>query len=209
MERPKPFTIEDTYEESAILLKDVIAHPLDGIPLRYKRTGLSNSKGNRLRQFLVSENVVTTAQMKFGRTFRVVLSPTSTAQEWLDMLPERLQKERQSHEYFKKRYASHLSKLGFDVNVESNRDADVTGRCDVLAEKAGKKVAIEVETGHSAVISNLIRNVLAGVSLIVVVATDIQAFNKINRKFVRERLSEEKRIRLVLQDDFASLDFDL
>ncbi|MFG0252522.1 MAG: hypothetical protein ACF8NJ_06575 [Phycisphaerales bacterium JB038] len=99
--------------------------------------------------------------MQHGTTRLRLLRLTSRARRLLN-LPEAQgaggrRRESIAHEYWKNWYAAQLKAQGYLVQIEAPR---VGGRVDVLAEKGGKRVAVEIETGKSDADAN-VRNCLA------------------------------------------------
>jgi Holliday junction resolvase-like predicted endonuclease len=78
-------------------------------------------------------------------------------------------RESLEHSFWASRAASHFERKGYDVSCE--HPVKGNGAIDLLAEKGGTRIAIEVETGKSNIKTNLnkIRN--AGFDRIVLVAT--------------------------------------
>jgi Holliday junction resolvase-like predicted endonuclease len=61
------------------------------------------------------------------------------------------------HEYWKHRIAKHLKKKGYEIEIESPIGEGKT--VDIVAYKGEEKIAVEIETGKSDVIENLLKNI--------------------------------------------------
>lgn len=81
----------------------------------------------------------------------------------------------------------------------------MAGNCDVLATRGSQSVAVEIETGKSNIVSNIVRNVLPGIPMLVVVATSEESYASIQRLLVRQGLLIHDRIDLVLRDEFGDV----
>ena len=77
------------------------------------------------------------------------------------------------HEFWKDRAAKHFTRKGYRVTKEHPIPDD--GVVDVLAEREGERIAIEVETGKSDIEGNLRKLRRADISEIVIVPTSAQA----------------------------------
>ncbi|MFG0252411.1 MAG: hypothetical protein ACF8NJ_06000 [Phycisphaerales bacterium JB038] len=131
-------------------LADVATHPWDGVKARYRRLGLSGHKGTLMYRRLVRLGWLESETAQHGTTRLRLLRLTTRARRLLN-LPEAegaggRRRESIAHEYWKNWYASQLREQGFSVQIEAPR---VGGRVDVLAEKDGKRIGIEIETGKS------------------------------------------------------------
>ena len=69
---------------------------------------------------------------------------------------------------------------------------------DISATRGSENVAIEIETGKSDVVANVKRDLLCGVHKVVVVATDQQALEKIERQLAKASLLIPGRVEVGL-----------
>lgn len=98
-----------------------------------------------------------------------------------------------AHEYWKRYYARRYAQEGYQVQIEA---ACGDGRADVLACKAKEVVAIEIETGMSDAVGNVKRDMLAGCSRVLVIATDEMALAKVERELAKFGLLIKPRVQL-------------
>lgn len=135
-------------EVEELLLKDIYAHPYDGVVRRYGRISVSRRRGNHAKQGLIRKGVVHPVDIP-TRTGKVVL---------LDFTPDmrkamkrngiEIPKRKEGgllHNYWKHEIRKQLKKDGWMVELEKpigNNQA-----IDLYAEKDGKRIAVEVETG--------------------------------------------------------------
>ena len=192
---------EPLTDEALTFLHDVIQYEDHGVRDRYKRLALSGDKGNRLKNHLVDTGVLEEQEVKVGRTHKVLLRMTPRARAKLG-LKKPLGRGSLTHEYWKRFYASAFRERGYRVQLEAPRPSGVGGRVDVLAQRAGETVAVEVETGKSDVVRNVKQDLLSGSSKVLVVATDHCARDKVERRLGGEGLIIPKRIDVVLRDGF-------
>ena len=186
---------EDDFE----LLQDVTDHKDDGVDVRYKRLGLNPDKGNRLKNQLVEQGVLEEAEVKSGRTQKLLLRITREAKTKLG-LQDIQGRGSISHEYWKRFYSSFFKEKGYEVELEAPRGEH--GRIDVLAKKDSESIAVEIETGRSNVVRNVKQDLLARVSSVLVVATDEKALDKVERQLANAGLIIPKRVNVVLRDGY-------
>ena len=77
------------------------------------------------------------------------------------------------------------------------------GRVDVLAEKGGETVAIEIETGMSNVVKNVKANLAMKFAKVLIVATDEKAFRKVERDLGKIGLLGIPKVKVVLRGGFV------
>lgn len=178
------------------LLHDIAQHPQDGVDARYKRLGVSIDKGNQWKEQLIENGLVWADRAKTGRTYRVLLRLTNEAR--LLMVPREGLDPKASfiHEYYKRRIARQFEKRGYKVALEAPRQRG-GGNMDISATRGPESLAIEIETGKSHVVSNVKRDLLSGVQKVVVVATDEEAFQKVEQQLAKAGLLIEGRVEIV------------
>ncbi len=170
----------DLTERDKIFLVDVMAQPLVGVVQRYRGLGFSRRKGNTLREacmergWLVPVVILTRA----GKT--VLLDLTVEGRRLLrdlgHQVPDRSRWGSLEHEFWKQKTAEHLRNLGWKVAIEEM----VNGFTDLIAEKDGETMAVEIETGRSDWRANIDKNVRKGLRKILIIATSPEAFDKIH-----------------------------
>jgi predicted RecB family endonuclease len=90
--------------------------------------------------------------------------------------------------------ARQLEAWSYEVQVESPR---VGGYVDILATKAGRRLAVEIETGKSDAVQNARNCLRSGFEKIWTVATTREAFQKVSEQFNAAGLILPERIRLM------------
>ena len=181
------------------LLTDIRIYPNDGIKIRYKRLILSTGSGNRLKEFLLDQGWLESQTVDLGQTRKTCLRLTKQAKDALNLNTTESQHGSIVHEYWKRFYAQRFREQGYHVDLEVPRQS---GWVDVAAEKDGKKIAIEVETGKSDYLRNVRQNLLAKYDKILIAATDKFAYEKIEKALVVAGLLIPDKVEIVLREDF-------
>lgn len=158
--------------EEIRFLSDIACRPLSTTVSRYQRLSLSRRRGNAVRQQLVSAGIIEAVTIA-TRSGQVVLyqltefGRTACSSAGIDPGP----RARQSleHSFWVNRAARHFENKSYDISRE--HPVKGNGAIDILAEKPGERVAVEVETGKSNVKGNLDKIKDAGFDRIVLVAT--------------------------------------
>ena len=185
-------------EEHIRFVEDVVAHEDDGVRRRYARLGLSADRGNRIKNELVDAGILDAQDVPVGQTRKVLLrlSPVGRDRFGLDRVPG---PGRGSivHEYWKRFHERAFAARGYRVRLEAPR-IRTDGRMDLLAIRDRERIALEVETGESDVVSNVRRDLRERVDRVVVVATTGPARTKIERALARAGLLVPNRIEIVV-----------
>ena len=139
--QPSPEVAKLTREELRFLT-DLVGRPLSTTVHRYERLHLSRRRGNAVRQHLQALGLI---------------EPGPVSRASLE------------HRYWVQRPREHFEKQGYGVTCEYAIAGN--GAVDLLAEKPGERVAIEVETGKSDIRANLTKVHTAGFNRMALVAT--------------------------------------
>lgn len=105
------------------------------------------------------------------------------------------ERESLSHEYWKRFYARTFQEQGYEMRMEAPRRG---GRVDILAERQGIRIAIEVETGKSYFVQNVKNCLRSGFDKVLVVATTQKAMEIIERAMAKEGLLIQGRVYLAV-----------
>jgi len=182
---PNPPQPEMSREEIRFLT-DVAARPLSATVSRYERLHLSRRRGNAVRQSLQKGGLIEHVRIA-TRSGQVVLYQLTdfgrTVCRSLGVDPGPRPRESLEHRYWVKRTAEHFERKGFEVSREHPIKGN--GAVDILAEKPGQRVAVEVETGKSHVKTNLANALKAGFDRVVLVATAPAAVAECHRAVER------------------------
>lgn len=157
--------------ETINFLQDIIAQPLSTTVSRYHRMHFSRRRGDAVRRYLLDSNYIEPVRIA-TRTGQVVLYQLTVAGRdlctLLGMDPAPFSCESLEHRYWVRKTADYYKKQGYETTLEYAVKGN--GKIDILAEKPGQKIAIEVETGKSAPLANLINADKAAVDKFVFVA---------------------------------------
>lgn len=165
--------------EEEKLLEDINQNKLSGVVERYKRLNVSRRKGNELKNSLYKKQLIDTEEIptKSGRV--IVLKLTKEGKNQIDKSKYKkdLREGGITHEYWKKKYAEHFTKKGFEITFE--KPIGEGKSVDVVATKNGKQIAIEIETGRSDILSNINKCIEANFDKIILVATTEKVESKV------------------------------
>jgi len=135
-------------EIEEMLLKDINQYPFDGVVKRYSRLGISRRRGNHAKKVLVEKGVVQPVDVptKTGKVVLLDLTPAMRDAMKRNNIDVTKRKEGGIvHNYWKHQISNQLKKNGWKIELEmpigNNR------AIDLYAEKDGKRIAVEVETG--------------------------------------------------------------
>ena len=157
-------------------LADVATRPLSTTVSRYQRLNLSRRRGNAIRQHLAAAGIIRAVTIA-TRSGQVVLyeltelGRTVCSSAHIEIGPR--PRESLEHRYWVARTAKYFEKQGYEVTRE--HPVKGNGAIDILAQKHGKRTAVEVETGKSSITTNLAKTKNAGFDKIVFVATSATA----------------------------------
>jgi len=158
--------------EAIRFLADVAARPLSTTVSRYQRLNLSRRRGNAIRQSLAAAGIIEPILIA-TRTGQVVLyqltDPGRTVCEQSGIDPGPRLRTSLEHSFWVMKVAEHFEAKGYAVTREHVIAGN--GAVDLLAERPGEQVAVEVETGKSDIPTNLAKSRQAGFDRIVLVAT--------------------------------------
>jgi hypothetical protein len=147
--------IEITEDEKRLLV-DVIEYPISGIAERYKRLSYSVYKGNKIRDSLISIDLLNMFCISTFEGRVNFLDLTEQSEKLLRENGHEVSRKREGgpeHEYWKQRVAELLKSNGFIVELESLIGEGKS--VDILAVRDGQRLAIEIETGKSNVMDNI------------------------------------------------------
>ena len=170
--------------EEIRFLADVAARPLSTTVPRYERLHLSRRRGNAIRQSLASAGIIESVPIA-TRSGQVVLYELTdlgrSVCQGLGIDPGPRPRESLEHRWWVRRAAEHFEKKGYTVSREHPIQGN--GAIDLLAERPGERVAIEVETGKSDIKTNLAKVLGAGFDRVLLVATSPTAIEMCRKAF--------------------------
>lgn len=174
----------ETTAPQQVMLKDVGAYPFSSVVDRYHRLRLNVHQGNKFRDELFAGGFINIHNISNGKGRIKLFILTEKGGDFIrnmGMGEGRTGFDRRGgieHEYWKHRVAGHYRALGYEAILEYPLGDGKT--VDVVAEKEGERIAIEVETGKSDMVMNIEKCAKADFGKIIVVATSDDARKKIN-----------------------------
>lgn len=168
--------------EAVRFLADVAARPLSTTVSRYQRLHLSRRKGNAVRQDLGQAGLIEAVAIptRSGQVMLYQLTDagrTVCADVGIDAGPApRVSLE---HRYWARRAADLFADRGYEVTHEYAVQGN--GTVDVVAERPGERIAIEIETGKSDISANLAKLSNAGFDRVILLATSPSAVGACHR----------------------------
>ena len=171
----------DMSREDIRFLADVAAKTLSTTVSRYQRLNFSRRRGNAVRQHLESAGIIEAVAIA-TRNGQVVLYQLTEVgrslceQVGIDPLPR--PRASLEHRYWIKKAHEYFQDQGYEVVREHPIKGD--GAVDLLAERPGHRVAVEVETGKSDIEANLVKIRAADFDRVVFVATSPEAITACN-----------------------------
>lgn len=173
---------EKLSREEIRLLDDIAARPLSTTVSRYQRLNLSRRRGNAMRQHLADAGIIEAVPLA-TRSGQVVLNQLTDhgrlVCEANGIDPGPVPRASLEHQFWVMKVAEHYEKQGYEVTKEHSIPGD--GAVDLLAERPGERIAIEVETGKSDIQENLVKLQGAGFDRMVFVATSPSAVSACHR----------------------------
>jgi energy-coupling factor transporter ATP-binding protein EcfA2 len=163
-------------------LADVAALPLSTTVPRYQRLNLSRRRGNAIRQSLATAGIIepVTIATRSGQVVLCQLTDSGRAVcSSIGVDPGPVPRASLEHSYWVLKTAEHFEKKGHTVTREHVIKGN--GAVDLLAERPGERVAIEIETGKSDIPANLAKIKKGGFDRVVLVATSPEAVSLCQR----------------------------
>jgi len=168
--------------EEIRFVSDLVRHPLSTTVARYQRLHLSRRRGNAVRQSLQSAGLIEAIPIA-TRSGQVVLYQLTddgrSVCRALGIDPGPRPRASVEHGFWVQQAAAHFEKRGFDMTMEHPVPGD--GIIDLLAERPGERIAIEIETGKSNIRANVKKLNAAGFDRLVFIATSPAAINRCRR----------------------------
>lgn len=172
------------------LLEDIFLNPFSSTTQRYKRLKLNTDFGNALKKRLVKQGCIKPRKIVTRKGWMILYDLTKKGKLLLRDLGHKvkLSPEGIVHQFWKHKVAEHYRHKGYNVQIEQYF---VNGRPDIIAEKDGRKIAVEIETGKSNAVGNIQRALKAGFDEAVCVATSKRVEDKI-RKDLKEIMNNTR-----------------
>ena len=158
--------------EEIRFLADVAAKPLSTTVSRYQRLHLSRRRGNAIRQHLTDAGIIEAVTIATRSGQIVLYQLTDCGRSVCNSVgidPGPRPRAGLEHRFWVNRAMDYYAEKGYTVKCE--HPVQGNGAIDILAQKPGENVAVEVETGKSNIKENLTKIKDAGFDRIVLVAT--------------------------------------
>jgi hypothetical protein len=187
--------MDDSFDErGAALIEDVLLYPEDGVKARYARLQIGGSTGHSLKQRLIEAGWLEAEVVPVGKSRKVMLRLTKAARDYLGANDARIDRESIAHSYWKHYYAKQLEQDGYQVQVEGPRNG---GNADVVAVMNGERIAVEIETGKSDVLSNIKACLAARFTKVFVIAVTLRVLDDIEKRLAAAGLLIPERVLLI------------
>jgi len=167
-----PSQLPKMSREEIRFLADVAAKSLSTTVSRYQRLNLSRRRGNAIRQALQAPGIIEAVAIPTRCGQVVLYQLTDFGRSMCSSIgidPGSRQRESLEHRYWVRKAANQFEKKGYEITMEHRIEGN--GAVDILAERPGERVAIEVETGKSDIRTNLSNVQKGSFDRVVLVAT--------------------------------------
>jgi len=178
-------------ENERNFLIDIAKNPISGVVARYMRLGINRYQGNKLQKKLLVKNLIYWKPVSTRKGRLKVLVLTEKGKNAIsDVKIEKVFHKKGSweHEYWKYRVGEYYKKKGYKVTFEY--DIGKGKSVDIAAEKDGKRIAIEIETGKSDYNYNIRKDLDYGFDEILVVPLEEKT-----KKWLLEIIPDNKPVR--------------
>jgi hypothetical protein len=175
-------------KEETFLL-DIVHHPFSGVVERYRRLYMSRRKGNTIKEQCLTHDLIESIEVPTQTGKVVLLQLTSLGKKLLKdrghEVSQANPRESLVHEYWKHKAAEHYASLGYKVSVEE----PVNGYTDIVIEKNGERIAVEIETGKSDWRKNMQKNLKCGFQRIIIITTNDAIYDKLKESIENDKLN--------------------
>ena len=181
-EGKNPSDKENTLPHS--LLADIFLNPLSSTTQRYKRLGFNPKYGNNFKNLLISQGYIQPQKIVTNSGWLILFEITPKGKTVLRDIGHVIREKNEGvvHRFWKNKLAEYYRKKGYEVLVEK----EINGKPDLIVIGGNKRVAVEIETGKSDAVANVVKNLKAGFDEIVCVGTDDKVCEKVRRELGRD-----------------------
>ncbi len=191
-------------EEEKEYLIDIVKNPFSGVVERIERLGISARKGNNLKELLIAKNSIAQKEISIRNGRIVLVQLTKKGSHVLKELgydtENRIRQYGLLHEFWKNKVRMYYEKLGYKVNSEEKLNGE---RADLVAEKAGERIAIEIETGNSDAVGNIKKCLQAGFNSVISVPTNRRIKAELKERLKKEMLDRRAGVIVICSDTFG------
>ncbi len=164
--------LEKLSRDAVRFLADVAGRPLSTTVSRYQRLNLSRRRGNAIRRDLLDAALIAPVAIA-TRSGQVVLYQLAdhgrTVCRSIGIDPGPAPRTSVEHSYWMRKAAEYFEAKGYDVTREYAVAGN--GTIDLLAERPGERVSVEIETGKSNIQENIKKLRRADFDRVILVAT--------------------------------------
>jgi hypothetical protein len=190
--KPEP-PCEKMNRDEIRFIADVASRPLSTTVSRYQRLHLSRRRGNAIRQNLISGSIIESAVIA-TRSGQVILYQLTefgrSVCSSMGIDPGPRPRASLEHSFWVNKTMKYHENKGYEVSCE--HPVQGNGAIDILAQRPGERVAIEVETGKSNIKANLKKIEHAGFDRIVLVATSPAAVTACQKAIDKSKQGESR-----------------
>ena len=185
------------HKEEAFIT-DIMNNPFTGIASRYKRLNMSTRNGNAIKELLIEKELIKEQEIITGNARIILLELTKKGEDIAKKLGHKLKKldtkAGLEHEYWRYIVGKYYEKHGYKIHME----IPINGKTDIVAEKDGQKIAIEIESGKriSRAISNIMKDLNADFTMVISVATSKSVEEKIRKQLRKRELDKNKKVEI-------------
>ena len=191
-------TIRLTTQERQFL-QHVWEHPTLTVTQRYSSLSLTPRGGTGVQKSLQAKGLITSHPISTGRAQIKILFLTDLGKSVLGITePDADRLGGPEHRYWKKRLAEHLRANGYEVVEEYPIGGGKA--IDLVAERDGKRMAIEIETGNSDAAANVEKCLAAGFQRVIVVAT-----SQGSKKAIEAAIPHDHRVRCLAATEVLAI----
>jgi hypothetical protein len=187
----------DLTENERNFLVDIAKFPVSGVTTRYSRLGINRYQGLKVQEILLDKGLITFRKVSTMKGWLKVMVLTDKGKDAIkDVKIEKVFNKNASwdHEYWKYKIGMHYRKKGYKATFEYKIGEGKS--VDVMAEKDGRRIAIEIETGKSDYVYNVKKNLDYGFEEIIVAALDREIKEKILSGLKESGLDSDERIKV-------------
>jgi hypothetical protein len=191
-------------EKEIELLECISRNPVACVSESYRKAKLNAYHGNNAKRALVQNGLVNEVNVARSKGYVKVLELTEKGIELLRALGHEVagstnRKGGALHRYWEQKIAEHYSKLGYQTFVEKGIGKGKA--VDVVAEREGERIAIEVSTAQSDEAWNVRKDLEAGFEKILIVCVNQDAAERVKKQLEQANLACDS-VHIALAKDF-------
>ena len=191
-------------EKEIELLECISRNPVACISESYRKAKLNAYHGNNAKRALIQNGLVNEVKVARSKGYVKVLELTEKGIELLRELGHEVagstnRKGGAIHRYWEQKIAEHYSKLGYQTFVEKGIGKGKA--VDVVAEREGERIAIEISTAQSDEAWNVRKDLEAGFEKILIVCVSKDAAERVKKQLEQANIACES-VQIALAKDF-------